>query len=240
MTIKELKALLKRSKAKRIYSSSIREKAKLLAQFYFRKTRQKLINLSIEISELDECMQDIIEISNKNSAKNIYYTLLNKAFKFIIKAEKEREYKANFNKESSLIFVKGYEKKIYQTLLKFLPSIASSYKQVALDLSNPERISFRGTISEMRETLREVLDYLAPDDVVIKQSSFKLEKNCKKPTMKQKARFILTSRGMNKTQSKVPEGAISILEFSENKIASLIRDLYGRESLSMHTKIGKL
>jgi hypothetical protein len=54
--------------------------------------------------------------------------------------------------------------------------------------------TFRGTASELREALRETLDHLAPDEDVMKAPGFKLERDRKAPTQKQKVRFILRSR----------------------------------------------
>ena len=57
-----------------------------------------------------------------------------------------------------------------------------------------DRISYKGTIAELREILREVLDYLAPDKEVIATPGFKLEKDRFTPTMKQRVRHVLRSR----------------------------------------------
>lgn len=50
---------------------------------------------------------------------------------------------------------------------------ARSYRQAALDLDGEERISWRGTVADLREALREVLDFLAPDAQVMGQPGFR-------------------------------------------------------------------
>jgi hypothetical protein len=66
---------------------------------------------------------------------------------------------------------------------------ANSYRQALDDLTNGNRVSYRGTAAELREGVREVVDHLAPDDAVTKATGFKLEKDRSRPTMKQTARF---------------------------------------------------
>jgi len=113
-----------------------------------------------------------------------------------------------------------------------LPEAALSYRQVLQDLAGPARYSYRGTATELREIVREVLDHLAPDDEVMKSPGFKLEKDRRAPTMKQKARFILRARGLGDTSRKAPEDAVELLE---DQIASLARSVYDRGSASTHS-----
>jgi hypothetical protein len=81
-----------------------------------------------------------------------------------------------------------------------------------------------------------VLDHLAPDKEVITQQGFKLEEGQKKPTMKQKARFILRARGQSSTGARVPEDAISTVE---ERFAGLARSVYERSSISSHVTTSK-
>src|SRR5690606_15137466 len=84
--------------------------------------------------------------------------------------------------------------------------------------------------------LREVLDHLAPDADVIKSDGFKLEKNTQRPTMKQKARFILKARGASKNALSSPQDAVQRIEDSA---ASLARSIYTRSSISTHAATSK-
>jgi hypothetical protein len=83
----------------------------------------------------------------------------------------------------------------------------------------------------LREALREVLDHLAPDKEVTGQPGFTLESNQSKPTMRQKVRFILASRGKGKTQTAPAEHSTAIVEQS---VGALARSVYDRSSLSTH------
>jgi hypothetical protein len=92
-------------------------------------------------------------------------------------------------------------------------------------------LSYRGTANELRETLRETLDHLAPDKDVEAGQGFKFEKNQVKPTQKQKVRHILRSRGLKETARKAPEASALLVD---ELTASVTRASYERGSLSAH------
>ncbi len=118
------------------------------------------------------------------------------------------------------------------TLDELIPSAAQSYRQGLFDLNSlEERFSYKGTACEFRESLRETLDLLAPDEEVRKQSGFKLERDRSGPTMKQKVRFILKSRGQTKNKRTVAEKSVELIESLCGDIA---RAVYDRASISTH------
>lgn len=119
---------------------------------------------------------------------------------------------------------------------KILPSAASSYRQAIVDLREEKRYSWRGPATDFREALRETLDYLAPDNLVIAMPGYKPEKDTNGPTMKQKVRFILTRRGVSKAQSATSENAT---ESIENMVGAFVRSVYTRSSISTHTPTEK-
>lgn len=123
------------------------------------------------------------------------------------------------------------ESNILQKLEAMLPSAAASYHQAILDIRDESRQSMRGTAVELREALREVLDYLAPDEAVAKTPGFKLEADQTKPTMRQKARFVLRLRGYPAVAAKTPEDASSVVE---ELVASLVRSVYQAGSFTTH------
>lgn len=123
------------------------------------------------------------------------------------------------------------EQMILATLNQLLPSAARSYEQASVDLAGPQRISYRGTTVELRECLRELLDHLAPDAAVAKSPGFAYEKGLTRPTMKQKARFILKNRGGAQTSVSSAEDAVLRIE---EGTASLARSIYMRGSVSTH------
>ena len=125
------------------------------------------------------------------------------------------------------------EQKILSDLTNRLPSAALSYRQALSDLSDAERVSFRGTAHELREAVREVLDQLAPDEKVLKAPGFKLERDRTKRTMKQKVRFIFKDQQRSLTESGPAENAVDAIA---ETIASMARSTYERGSMSGHTE----
>ena len=80
--------------------------------------------------------------------------------------------------------------------------------------------------------MRETLDVLAPDDGVSTMPNFKLERDARGPTMKQKVRYILKNRGMASGAIATPEAAV---EGVEEMVGGLTRSVYNRSSVSTHT-----
>jgi hypothetical protein len=138
--------------------------------------------------------------------------------------------------ENQVINIDRIDSKILTTLSKMIPSAALSYEQAMKDLSTDNRISWRGPATDLREALRETLDYLAPDNEVISQQGFKLEKDQKYPTMKQKVRFILRKRGLSSSSTQAPEDATQAVD---EAISSFVRSVYGRSNLSTHMPTDK-
>jgi hypothetical protein len=128
------------------------------------------------------------------------------------------------------------ERRIVETLEKLAPSAALSYRQAIHDLMAPDRVSFRGTASELRAAVWDVLDRLAPDSEVQAGPSFRLEAGREKPTMKQKARHILRSRAVSASARSAPEAALDALE---GHIAALTRAVYDRSSMSTHASTAR-
>jgi len=120
------------------------------------------------------------------------------------------------------------ERQIVTTLERMLPPAALSYEQVLQDIASGKRVSWRGTGSELREVLREVMDHLAPDGDVMAAPNFKLDGELKRPTQRQKVRYILKAR---KRAVGVAEDAVDTLE---EVIARLARSTYQRGSATTH------
>ncbi len=81
--------------------------------------------------------------------------------------------------------------------------------------------------------MRETLDHLAPDEAVGKQEGFKLEDRQTRPTMRQKTRFVLLSRGRGKTQTAVAEKSVGLIESLAGEV---MRAAYDRASLATHAE----
>ena len=123
------------------------------------------------------------------------------------------------------------EASIQLALEAVLPSAAASYRQAILDLHDPSRQSMRGTAAELREALRELLDHLASDSDVMKMVGFKPEPGQAKPTMRQKAQFVLQAHRTPGAMSKASEDAASVVDA---KSAALVRSVYRGGSFVAH------
>lgn len=215
----------------------IRQKSRSTTQSYFREARPALLSVRVPSSLLepfDGLMQDLLRATNGKAPKVRQLTRV-----LVMAGNLRTDIEVCINQalgEEALRRAAGTdysltEKKIIDTLSSLVPSAALSYSQALLDVAQADRISFRGPALELREALRETLDHLAPDDAVAAQPGFKLEDDQKKPTMRQKALFILRSRGMAKTALEAPRDAVGIIEGSTS---SLARSVYSRSALSSH------
>lgn len=231
---------LTRNKATNVNTDELRQQGRdLVRHSYFRETKQALQRLGVTdatTKQLDAEMQHLIGLASGKNSKASYQNVVRK-----IKSQRK-------NIETGLEFLIGaegptsatpapaalsaVEEAIIATLEKMIPSAGASYKQALLDLHVQGRISYRGTAAELREVVREVLDYLAPDADVMAAAGFKLEEGLKGPSMKQKVRFILRAR-------KVPDAAKQTAEDSikhvDENIPSLGRSVYNRGSMDVHT-----
>jgi hypothetical protein len=137
--------------------------------------------------------------------------------------------------QNSVVVTDRTERQILDKLQAILPSAAASYNQALLDLKEPARQSMRGTAMELREALREVLDHLAPDGRVQSIPGFEFEAGQSKPTMRQKAHFILKNREYPSSTAKAPEDAV---EIAEELIASFVRSVYQAGAVAGHVSSG--
>jgi len=133
---------------------------------------------------------------------------------------------------AGVVLVTPTERRIIEMLARILPAAAASYEQCVLDLGGPGRRSYRGAAHELREVLREVLQYLAPDADVMAEPGFKPEKDTTRPTQRQKALFILRKRRLSKEQITAPELAVSM---ADELGASITRSAYTRGAKDAHT-----
>jgi hypothetical protein len=65
---------------------------------------------------------------------------------------------------------------IIKTPEGMIPSAALSYRQEIMDIADEKRSSYRGAALELRESMRETLDHLAPDKEVIGSDWYVQEK----------------------------------------------------------------
>lgn len=241
--IDEFRKSIGYNKAVHVNSKSLLEQGKTLVQSYFREARPNIVvqmKDEASLAELDQLMQDLLALTHHRTEKALYKNVLKLSRDSIQKISVRRELEISKSLAGQIdernAGFSNLEKSILNNLEQLLPSAALSYKQALLDLNSTQRLSFKGTANELRETLREILDHLAPDKEVMKQPGFTLEKDQKKPTMKQKVRFILRARGLSETAAEVPEKSVGLIE---GTFASLVRATYNRSSASAHSSSKK-
>lgn len=233
--IETLRKQVAKASTVQISSIPIRDDAKAVVQLYFRELRSEIESLpSFDVSITDDLMQRVLELANGRGARKSYVSTLKSLWVYRSQIELLLE-----RSSSSLAMsaARGgprdpLEGRILDTLQNLVPTAGASYEQGCRDLGDSARVSYRGAASELREALRETLDHLAPDDAVTGSPGFKLEKDQRKPTMKQKIRFILRSRGVASGALGAPEQAVHAVE---DTIGALARSIYDRSSLSAHT-----
>jgi hypothetical protein len=235
--IGRLKKVVSATKAKQFWSSKSKEEMRASVQFYFREIRPRIAATTIETADIDGFIQDLFTLADKDATTAAYKRVLTNIEKALQGLELESEVRRS---DQAIVGTKratitDVEAKISKTLEELIPATALSYQQVLLDIGDENRVSYRGTATELREILRETLDQLAPDSEVMAGDGFKLEKDKTRPTMKQKARFILKSRGQTSNSIEAPGKSI---EAVEEAVASLVRSTYDRGSIETHTRSG--
>lgn len=236
---KRLKYLLSRSRSKQVRAVSIKDAAKGAVNFYFGEPRGSFLNSGLNnesVVSLDRWFQELLTHTQKASLKTSYERTLRSIEQELNGVEVALLSASPAAPASPARLLDGREERIASTLAGLVPSAGLSYEQGCIDLRDGSRRSYRGAATEFREALRETLDHLAPDAKVTSQADFKLEEGQKKPTMRQKVRFILTSRGKNKTQTSPAETSTSLVE---DRVGALARSVYDRSSLSTHVGTSK-
>jgi hypothetical protein len=239
--IESLLAALRRGKSINVNDQQRKDSALSLSKRYFDEVRPSIVSRSGETKELlghDEQWQRLVRLAHGNNARRTYVRTLSmlrkQATEFQVAALVNVSRVGSAQRAGNQDTVE--EARLLETLERLVPSAATSYRQGMLDLRAPARLSYRGTASEFRESLREVLDHLAPDDSVIGQKGFKLEEKQSRPTMKQKVAFILSSRGAGKTQRSAAEKSARFIDELSGEVT---RAVYDRASLATHVQQSK-
>jgi Predicted pPIWI-associating nuclease len=237
-TFNGFRSQLRASSAVNVNSEELRTAAKGVIQLYFRQVRPELVALGVttpQAENLDAGMQELLRLSNGRNPKDSYLRVLRRIHNLRPEIETQRELRIGSQSAGTAnqgaAGQSGVEGAILATLNDTVPSAGLSYQQALRDLRDTERTSMRGTAAELREVLREVLDHFAPDSEVTKSHGFKPEEGRSKPTMGQKVRFVLRSRGLPSAALDSPQHAAELIEHST---ASLARSIYNRGSVDTH------
>jgi hypothetical protein len=233
----ELRRQVSAHSAATVGRQATREQAKAAVQQYFRLSRPYLTRLSFsdeELAPLDEQIQELLRLANGVSQKTAYSKAIRAARRLLDQIEVSREMRlglASPAPSGSDTQPSSVERAIIETLIGLeLPGASQGYQQALRDMEDEDRFSYRGVAAELRETVREVLDRLAPD-ADMKQAGTPVEKGQSGFTQKQKVRYILRSRGVPENARKVPEESVLLIE---ELTASVARSVYVRGSISTH------
>lgn len=234
---KELRSTISRLKARHINRETVLEEARGLVDGYFRTDRPLLVeefpNESL-FQEVDALMQDLLRLTQARTLKSRYLQNLGSLEKAWGRVELHclplaRKMVGNPR-------IRDTQYAMLRTLEGVCPTSAVCYQQALWDLADSGRKSWRGTATELREALRELLDKLAPDEAITQSPGFKLEDGAKAPTMRQKTRFILKSRKWSESVRKPVEDATGVVE---EKVGNFVRSVYTKSSSSVHVERSK-
>ncbi len=204
--------------------------ARSIAKTYFESVRSTLIvvqNREPLVEEIDFVIQALLSLASSPREREAYLGQLNELRPLLLEATVDL-YKAS---GAPRLVLSDMERAILDTLTALLPITAASYEQALRDIAHGGRVSWRGTASELRETLREVIDHLGPDETVMASPGFRPEDNQTRPTQRQKVRYVLRARRSSSAAVAVAEASLSTVE---ETIALLARSTYQRGSASAH------
>ena len=227
---------LNKATGTQLYSTTARASLRDLVERYFNEVRTALVANDSDgsnIQAIDSAMQELLSLCHKKGSIRKYQDILKQIKEALICLDGHLISSSSRNETGTRTQA---DYRIIATLKALLPSAALSYEQALSDLEQNERLSWRGPATDLRESLREALDYLAPDDDVRKSSGYKQEPDTRGPTMKQKVRFILRNRGVSKALVAPAEDATHSIDES---IGSFVRSVYTRSSVSTHTPTEK-
>jgi len=234
--IDQLLATLRSGKSINVTSKTIKSGVIDVAKDYFQNIRPEISSSLPEktLQVYDAQWQDLVRLAHGNNSRRSYVKLLTALKKATVEINVTRIILSGVAPEAQEAVYTDAEAVLVNTLEQLAPSAAQSYQQAIQDLAAPvQRLSYRGTATDLREAFRDTLDQLAPDTVVMQQDGFALEKGQMQPTMKQKVRFILRSRGKGSTPRAVAEKSVELIEALSGDIA---RAFYNRASLSTHVE----
>jgi hypothetical protein len=217
-------------RSKYLAVSETQSVARAIATTYFETIRSDLDAVKSRaglVEEIDFVVQSILQLASGKREKLAYIGQLNELRPYLLEATLD----LMKSRGTGRLVLSQTERAILETLAVLLPSCAASYEQALLDIAHGARVSWRGTATELRETLREVMDHLAPDEKVSSTPNFQLEAGQSRPTQRQKVRYILKARRSSGAAVAVAEAS---LETVEESVAALARSTYQRGSVSTH------
>jgi hypothetical protein len=235
--LSQLGKVLAQVKTLQVGSRAVREQTRAIVDEYFRSLRPGLseeASLVELLNHLDAVMHALLDCTHMYTTTRRYRQLTKESAGILLDIEKTVLLLGTRNDRPPGIDT--VDSTIIETLSRLVPAAALSYEQALRDLTGSERLSWRGPATDLREALRVTLDHLAPDAEVVAQPGYRPEKDTTGPTMRQKARFILSRRGLPRTALDAPEQAVQAVD---ETLSSFVRSVYGRSNISTHTPTDK-
>jgi hypothetical protein len=229
-----LQRLLRSVTAKQVNREETKTAIRDFVDTYFRDHRRALRTAGMSedsLASLDTHLQELLRFTHTRTSTQHYRSLLGTVKKDLNNLELDTLPTGIAGAEDAKQKLDLADSRIVTTLDGLAPRAAASYRQALSDLQTAARESWRGTALELREALRETLDTLAPDSDVESEPGFSLEKDAKRPTMKQKVSFLLRSR--KKTKAAVGSAAKTV-QTVEEQTGVIARSVYDRSSASVH------
>jgi len=225
--LEELRRSLSGVEGKQVFSAPIKAKMHEVASFYFSAVQPVLQD--IDTGELNQLFQALHTASRASPSTQKCRDLVKSAKKLVVELEGRSLVSRQMPPKDN---ASPADKLIVSTLNDLCPTASLAYQQALIDIAGPDRLSWRGPATDLREALRETLDTLAPDADVMGTQGFRLEGDAKRPTMKQKVRYVLRQRGISSGAMETPESAVAGVE---DLVGGLTRSVYTRSSVSTHT-----
>jgi len=232
--LETLRKRLLRVKSRHVNRAEDKDAVRQFVRRYFEVHRGNLLSRVGDdaLRSLDGTLQELLKCAQRRTAITRYRRLLGACERDINQLESVGI--ASLGPKHMSAFAER-EQVLIDSLERICPSAAASYEQGLLDLQDTGRKSWRGTVVEFREALRETLDKLASDEDVRKSHGFQLEDGATRPTMRQKVRFVLGARRLSRTRTKPAEESVDAVE---DTVGRLVRAVYDRASEGVHTTVG--
>lgn len=234
--VEKARTELNKVRQEQLHSQKRRDELRLLVEKYFNEIRPSLFGRQEQndlIKQVDDNMQRLLVLCHKHGSVKTYQSILKDLKRDLIAVDSRHIMADTIVAKQELSIV---DNQIISTLNAMVPAAALSYQQAAIDLKVESKFSWRGPATDLREALRETLDYLAPDNDVKAMSGYKQSEDTDGPTMKQKVRYVLKNRGVPKALAAPAESAVDTVE---EAIGTFIRSVYTRSSVSTHTPTDK-
>lgn len=113
---------------------------------------------------------------------------------------------------------------------ELMAKYVAAWRILASDLPN-----YSGAVSELRDTITLVLHLVAPDDKVMGEQGFQLEKGQAKPTRKQRAKYVARVNFLSRDMAKGLVSELELLESHCEQVGTFVSAGYSASSALTHT-----